>query len=202
MSCLRPGGLDLTRELLAKAKVPPGSVVADLGCGSGESVAYLARCGYRALGLDLAACEVAGCQVGDMQHLPWALGSLGAVLAECSLSVCGDRNRALAECYRVLEPGGKLLISDVFFKDGGMLAQGQGGGFADWALAIGSAGFQIQEMLDVSELWRGFMAWCIWTDLDPAVLWCDLVPPEGVAGVGYFTLWGIKIVDEERKGVL
>lgn len=55
---LRPGGLALTRRGLALAALPPGSLVADLGCGRGATARLLAQAGHRVLALDLAAQDL------------------------------------------------------------------------------------------------------------------------------------------------
>jgi len=55
---LRPGGLALTRRGLALAALPPGSLVADLGCGRGATARLLTQAGHRVLALDLAAQDL------------------------------------------------------------------------------------------------------------------------------------------------
>lgn len=41
MSCLRPGGLELTRHALSFVPVEPESRLVDIGCGNGESLAMI-----------------------------------------------------------------------------------------------------------------------------------------------------------------
>jgi len=122
---LRPGGLALTRQALALCRLPGGARVLDLGCGPGVSLGYLRQtAGCRAVGLDpspVLLAEAAGLGpvlTGRAEALPFADGCLDAVLCECVLSLTRDKDAALLECARVLTPGGWLIISDVYRKDG------------------------------------------------------------------------------------
>lgn len=117
---LRPGGLALTRRALALAGLPPGCLVADLGCGPGVTARFLAREGHRVLAIDTNAgkwSEPAPSGVLRMaagaERLPLPDGSLDAVFCECVLSVTGKSRAVLAEIGRVLRPGGALVLSDL-----------------------------------------------------------------------------------------
>jgi SAM-dependent methyltransferase len=114
----------LDRELLERfaSDVRGRGLVYDLGCGPGQTTAFLQRCGVSVRGLDLSPdlLREAGrrhpgieFEVGDMLSLSCAGSSLAGVLAFYAvvhLSPAGLR-RALEEMYRVLEPGGLLLLS-------------------------------------------------------------------------------------------
>jgi SAM-dependent methyltransferase len=114
----------LDRELLARfaCEVRGGGQVYDLGCGPGQTTAFLHGCGVPARGLDLSAELLrearrrhpgVGFEQGDMLALPLADASLAGVVAFYAivhLSPAGLR-RALAEMYRVLRPGGRLLLA-------------------------------------------------------------------------------------------
>lgn len=93
----------------------PGAIVADLGCGTGSMLAALTAAGFHAVGID-ADPAVAGARpkhgqmvLGDGEQLPLKTGSLDALFAFSALQYM-DRNRALAECSRVLKPGGRFAI--------------------------------------------------------------------------------------------
>lgn len=120
---LRPGGDGLSERLISSADFSTGTLVADIGCGGGESLLRLASRGCEVLGVDIAAdALVAARQVTDGARVLCASGmalplredSVGGVIAECSLSLMPNRRAALAEWTRVLRPGAVLAISDVF----------------------------------------------------------------------------------------
>ena len=129
---LRPGGLALTTRVLGHCALANGARVLDLGCGTGVSVGHLRRAlGLGAIGVDSSrkALERGSRRdaavplvQGSGSDLPLASGSVDAVLAECSLSVMLERERVLAECWRVLVPGGRLAITDLFARAPGAAA--------------------------------------------------------------------------------
>lgn len=112
---LRPGGMELTERAARLLALKPGSRVLDAGCGQGASVAHLRRAhGLAAVGVDV--CPGSGPELcaGRMEALPFASGAFDAVLCECSLCLASDRGVALAEFRRVLRPGGRLALADLF----------------------------------------------------------------------------------------
>ena len=101
---------------------PPEPRFLDAGCGPGVTLADLAAAG-RAVGIDFSrgqlaiaaeAAPAAGIVRGDITALPFADGSFDAAV---SLGVlmhlsAGDQRRAVDELARVLQPRGRLLVSD------------------------------------------------------------------------------------------
>jgi arsenite methyltransferase len=126
---LHPGGEATTRRALELIALGPDDRLRDVACGAGTSVLLAAReRGCEATGIDrgeeaLAAAREAAEREGlagrvdfqpaDASELPFTEASFGALLCECSLSVFADKPRAVDEMRRVLQPGGRVAISDV-----------------------------------------------------------------------------------------
>ncbi|GAB2577911.1 methyltransferase [Paractinoplanes abujensis] len=116
--------LDLFCELTLAAGL--GREVADVGCGTGRLLPYLAGRGVAPRGVDLAPgmIEVARrdnpgfpYEVGDVRALPFADASLAGVVCWYSLIFLPPeaRDSAFGELGRVVKPGGYLACA---FKDG------------------------------------------------------------------------------------
>ncbi len=116
---LRPGGLAVTREALDLCAFPAGAHLLDLGCGPGGTLELLTGLGFEAIGLERSPALAAEARVygrvleGDFHDLPLEDASLDGVFCECVLSLAADPDRVLAECARVLKPGGRLALSDL-----------------------------------------------------------------------------------------
>jgi SAM-dependent methyltransferase len=114
----------LDREVLGRfaSEVRGRGDVYDLGCGPGQTTAYLHGCGIDVRGLDLSPNLLREArqrhpgipfEAGDLLALPLADASLAGVVAFYAivhLSPAGLR-RALTEMHRVLRPGGRLLFA-------------------------------------------------------------------------------------------
>ena len=109
------------RAVVTATGIGPGSRVLDVGCGSGELLAYLDRLGASPAGIDpapgmvaLARSRVAGADVrlGSFEHLPWLDGSFDVVTAFNALQFADDTLDALAECVRVVRPGGHVAVAN------------------------------------------------------------------------------------------
>ena len=91
--------------LAARAVGPTGRAI---GVDMTEAMADRARAGVHALGL--THVEV---RVGDALDLPIESGSVDAVLSNGVLNLTPDKERAFAEVFRVLKPGGEFLYGDI-----------------------------------------------------------------------------------------
>ena len=125
----RPGGLLITEELATACGLEAGERVLDLGCGVGSTASYLARDrGARVVGLDASPDFIAEARsrdrevewvLGHAQELPFPDGHFDAVFSECFLSTVDDPGEVLGEVRRVLRPGGRLALSDMYLRNAG-----------------------------------------------------------------------------------
>lgn len=119
----------MTEVLVAPASIGDGEFVVDAGCGvGGAAIDVAASTGARVLGLTISPVQVeiatrraldAG--VADQARfekadcsdaLPCDDASVDAVLTIEAACHFADKRRFLAECRRVLKPGGRLVGSD------------------------------------------------------------------------------------------
>ena len=127
---LHLGGRQASRQLADQAGLVPGQRVLDLGCGTGGTSRLLeaeygaqvvgvditppfievARWLSRATGLD-ARSEFICC---DAQQLPLGDEQFDLVWSQHTLMNLPDPVRGLQEAWRVLKPGGHLLLHEVF----------------------------------------------------------------------------------------
>jgi ubiquinone/menaquinone biosynthesis C-methylase UbiE len=109
------------------AGLPPGSVVADIGCGPGRDIVLLRAAGLRVIGIDLSLGQLrtgslTGVVQADMGQLPLRGGSVDAIWCQAALLHIPRTAvpAVLAEFARVARPGGALYLS---------VAAGDGEGF-------------------------------------------------------------------------
>jgi demethylmenaquinone methyltransferase/2-methoxy-6-polyprenyl-1,4-benzoquinol methylase len=134
MRLLTLGRLDRLHGDIA-ACIEPGDRVLDLGCGTGALALRLARRGARVVGVDPSPAmldEAAGrLRAGALQDRvelralgvaeldAFGAGTFDAVASTLVFSELSpdEIDYALAECRRMLRPGGQLLIGDEILPD-------------------------------------------------------------------------------------
>jgi ubiquinone/menaquinone biosynthesis C-methylase UbiE len=113
---------------LALSAAPAPQRILDVGCGTGYLLRQLAdRCPDAAelIGVDPARGMIAAARAaaagdrlqwleGTAEELPFPEGSFDLVVSTTSFDHWADQQAGLRECARVLTPGGRLVLADLF----------------------------------------------------------------------------------------
>jgi len=98
------------RELIQEAALEQGATVVDYGCADRPYVEFLPY-GVNYVGADLPGNAKADVEIAPDGTIPVPSGTVDLVLSTQVLEHVEDPRAYLAECARVLRPGGKLLLS-------------------------------------------------------------------------------------------
>ncbi|NHN57431.1 class I SAM-dependent methyltransferase [Calidifontibacter sp. DB0510] len=112
--------LDLFCTLVRESGL--GTLIGDIGCGTGRLAPYLAERGFSVTGVDLSPVMVETARrdhlahsyaVGDLRELPLGDASVAGAIGWYSYMYLApsDRPRAFAELARVVAPGGHLALA-------------------------------------------------------------------------------------------
>ncbi len=112
------------------ALIKPGDIVVDLGSGAGND-AFVARSltgeKGKVIGIDMTEKMIAKSRAnaeklgfnnvefrfGDIENMPLSSYVADVVVSNCVLNLVPDKEKAFAETFRILKPGGHFSVSDI-----------------------------------------------------------------------------------------
>jgi ubiquinone/menaquinone biosynthesis C-methylase UbiE len=138
----------------ALAEIQEGETVLDLGSGGGIDVFLAANKvgdGGKVIGVDMTPdmieTSVKNAQkgrynnvefkLGEIENLPIENNTIDVIISNCVINLTPDKNKAYDEVYRVLKPGGRILVSDLVTE--GFIPQEIRKNFQAWTECIGGA---------------------------------------------------------------
>ena len=107
------------RRTVSSLALEPGSLVADLACGTGDLCRALHRAGYQAIGIDLSWGMLAASRAeaplihGDALSTSLSDHSIDGITCGFALRNLEALHPFLAETARILRPGGRMALLEV-----------------------------------------------------------------------------------------
>jgi SAM-dependent methyltransferase len=138
---------------LAFSEVKEGDVVLNLGSGAGIDVLLASQKvgpSGRVIGLDMTPEMIEKAQqnareanvsnvefrLGEMEHMPIEDSSVDWIISNCVITLSPEKETVFREAFRVLKPGGRVLISDICLNDIDASVRDQ---LFQWSDCVGSA---------------------------------------------------------------
>ena len=139
---------------VALARLKEGETVLDLGSGGGIDVFLAAKKvgpKGKVIGVDMTkeminkatttaekyGYENVEFRMGEIENLPVESNSLDAVISNCVINLSPDKEKVFQEAYRILKPGGRIMISDLVTE--GELPEEVRKSFDAWAGCVAGA---------------------------------------------------------------
>ena len=121
-----PGGIQLTKEIFKFEKIIPSTHILDVGCGTGQTAAYLAaQFGAIVTGIDINPVMVEKAKTrmekyqlpveiiqGSIENSSLKDESFDLIISESVLSFV-NKPKSLTEIFRLLKAGGRFIANEL-----------------------------------------------------------------------------------------